>query len=337
MRLRCFDDSVAQRTEHLLAPADDMGLSLFVRHVRPRGPCRGTVVLVHGATLASGLWDIAVPGYSVLDALAGFGYSAWAPDIRGYGRSGRLADPTSPYAGIHEAVRDIGAVVDHACAADGTAQALLVGGSWGSITTARYATERPQRVGALALVAPIYASANALWLTDLSHPDAPDRLRADLGATRRVGLADLCRRWDPEIPGGDLARRRDEGVLRALMIDALAAEPAPPIGCAGPPTFSVPNGTLIDLFESFSGRPLYDPARLPMPVLLVRGEDDQTSTAVDMRALQQRLVHSHVQCETLSGAGHFVCAERSAPVLQRLLKDFLDRHSCLLAQGGASR
>jgi pimeloyl-ACP methyl ester carboxylesterase len=121
------------------------------------------------------------------------------------------------------------------------------------------------------------------------------------------------------------------------MIDALVAEPAPPLGYAGPPTFSVPNGTLIDLFESFSGRPLYDPERLPMPVLLVRGEDDQTSTAVDMRALQQRMVHSPVQCETLPDAGHFICAERAAPVLQRLLGGFLARHSSLVAHGGASR
>ena len=337
MRSSGCESSAVERTDHRLPPADALGLTLFVRQARPCGPCRGTVVLVHGATLASGLWDIAVPGYSVLDALAGLGYSVWAPDIRGYARSGRLTDPTSPYAGLHEAVRDIGAVVDHACAADGTAQVLLVGGSWGSITTARYATERPHRVGALALVAPIYASPNALWLTDLSHPDAPDRLRADLGATRRVGRADLCRRWDPEIPGGDPAKRREERVLRALMHDALVAEPAPPLGDSDPPTFSVPNGTLIDLFESFSGRPLYDPARLPMPVLLVRGEDDQTSTAVDMRALQQRMAHSQVQCEILPDAGHFICAERAAPALQRLLGGFLARHSSLVAHGGASR
>ena len=58
------------RVTHRLAPADAMGLRLFARQARPDGPSRGTVVLIHGATLASGLWDIAVPGYSMLEALA---------------------------------------------------------------------------------------------------------------------------------------------------------------------------------------------------------------------------------------------------------------------------
>ena len=58
------------RLAHRLAPADAMGLRLFVRQALPEGPRRGSVVLVHGATLASGLWDIDVPGYSVLLALA---------------------------------------------------------------------------------------------------------------------------------------------------------------------------------------------------------------------------------------------------------------------------
>ena len=326
-----------ERTDHRLAPADALGLSLFARQARPVGPSRGTVVLVHGATLASGLWDIAVPGYSLLEALAGVGYSVWALDIRGYARSGRLPCPTAPYAGLAEAVRDIGAVVNHACHADGTSQVALVGGSWGSVTAARYATEHPQRVRALALVAPIYATPNALWLSDLTRPDTPDRLRADLGATRHVGRADLCRRWDPEIPGGEPSLRRDDHVLDALMADALAAEPGPVDGAIGHDTFCVPNGTLQDLFECFSGRPLYDPTRLPMPVLLVRGEDDQTSTAADMRSLQKRLLRSQVRCVTLPDAGHFICAERTAPALQLLLKDFLARHPSLLPQGGASR
>ena len=327
MRSSGCESSAVKRTDHRLPPADAMGLSLFVRQARPCGPCRGTVVLVHGATLASGLWDIAVPGYSMLEALAGIGYSVWAPDIRGYARSGRLSCPNAPYAGLHEAVRDIAAVVDHACHADGTSQVMVLGGSWGSITVARYATEQPRRVRALALVAPIYATPNALWLSELSSPGAAGQLRADLGATRRVGRADLCRRWDPEIPGGAPSLRRDDRVLDALMADALAAEPDRPDGTHSHDTFGVPNGTLQDLFESFSGRPLYEPALLPMPVLLVRGEDDQTSTAIDMLALQQGLVHSQVQCETLPDAGHFICAERAAPVLQRLLGDFLARHS----------
>jgi pimeloyl-ACP methyl ester carboxylesterase len=318
------------RTSHRLAPADDTGLRLFVRQARPEGPSRATVVLVHGATLASGLWDIAVPGYSLLEDLARAGFSVWAPDIRGYARSDRLARPTHAYAGLHEAVRDIAAVVDHACDSDGngrSGQVLLAGGSWGSITAASYAVAHPRRVQALALLAPIFASPNRLWLDDLGDPADRTRLRTDLGPTRRVGRADLCRRWDPEIAGGDPTRRREDRVLDALLADALAAEPAvqalPDHDCS----FCVPNGTLLDLFESFSGRPPYDPSTLRMPVLLVRGEDDLTSTAADVDALRARLTGGAVHCETLPDAGHFVCAERSAPRLHQVLFDFFSRQT----------
>ena len=315
------------RATHHLAPADAMGLRLFARQARPDGPSRGTVVLIHGATLASGLWDIAVPGYSMLEALAHAGFSAWAPDIRGYARSDRLAHPEQAYAGLDEAVRDIAAVVEHACGTDHSGQALLLGGSWGSITAASYACAPPKRVRALALLAPIFATPNRLWLDDLGDPADPTRLRRDLGPTRQVGRPELCRRWDPEISGGDPARRREVRVLDALMADALAAEPGVQEGPVHDRNFRVPNGTLVDLFESFSGRPPYDPARLRMPVLLVRGEDDMTSTAADVDTLRARLDEVPVQCETLPDAGHFVCAERAAPQLQHVLAGFFTRNA----------
>jgi pimeloyl-ACP methyl ester carboxylesterase len=305
-----------------LPAADGMGLALHVRHVAPAGKARGTVVLVHGATLASGLWDIAVPGYSVMEALAAAGYSAWALDVRGYARSGRLPKPTQAYAGRHDAVADIAATVEHACGHDGVAQVRLVGGSWGSITAACYASEHPQRVAALALMAPIYATPNASWLLDLAEPGDPARLRAALGPTRRVSRADLLQRWDREIVQADKTARRDPRVLDALMRDALDAEAVAATTKASD-AFTAPNGTLHDLFDAFSGRPLYNAATLHMPVLLVRGEHDATSTSADAELLRHRLASRNVQMHTVPDAGHFICAECAAPRFQQCLLDFL--------------
>ncbi len=305
----------ARRTLRL-PPVDDAGLGLHVRHVAPAGPSRGTVMLVHGATLASGLWDIAVPGYSVMQALAQAGFSAWALDIRGYARSGRLQAPTAAYAGRHEAVRDIAHAVDFACRHDGREHLLLVGGSWGSITSALYASGRPQRVAALALMAPLYAAVNLPWLRDLAEPGNRLQRRADLGPTRRVDKPHLLMRWDAEIPHGNPARRRDPAVLDALVQDALDAE------ATAASHFVVPNGTLHDLFEVFSGRPLYDPTALRMPVLLLRGEQDLTSTDADARRLFEALGSGDKQYLQIGDAGHFVCAERAAHVFQQSLLGF---------------
>lgn len=304
-------------------PADGAGLALHLRHAAPAGASRGTVVLVHGATLASGLWDIAVPGYSVLAALAGAGFSAWAPDLRGYARSDRVAQPRAAYATLPEAVHDIGAVIAHACRADGVAQVLLVGGSWGSITAAAYAAAQPQQVAGLALMAPLYGSVNERWLADLADPSDRSRMNPRLGATRRVDRAALLRRWDPEIPYPDKHRRRDDAVLDALLADALAAEPDG--GAAG--MFTVPNGTLHDLFAVFSGRPLVDPAAILVPTLLLRGEHDATSTDDDTRALFARLGTADKQSLTIGDAGHFICAERNAPLFQDALLGFARRLS----------
>lgn len=311
----------AARRHFRIPPADEAGLGLHLRHAGPAAGSRATVLLVHGATIASGLWDIAVPGYSTLEALAARGFSAWALDVRGYGRSARLASPNRAYAGREEAVRDIGAAVDFALAHDGRTRLVLFGGSWGSITASIFATRRPHSLMGLALMAPLYATPNRGWIETLADPASAGRpdavLNPALGATRAVDRAHLLHRWDPEIPPGHEARRHPE-VLDALLHDALQAEPA------GAHAFTVPNGTLHDLFEVFSGRPLYDPAAIALPTLLMRGEHDATSTHADAQRLFERLASRDKTYMQFGDAGHFVCAEVGAGRFQRALADFVD-------------
>lgn len=308
-----------RRAVHRLPAADTMGLALHLRHVGPESGARGSVLLVHGATLASGLWDLAVPGYSVLDALASVGFSAWALDVRGYGRSARLAAPVAAYAGREDAVRDIATAMTFACAHDDVPSLMLVGGSWGSLTTGLLASRDPGRIAGLALMAPLYATVNESWLADLADPREPARLHPALGACRTVGRAELLARWDAEIPPGRTEQRRDPVVFEALLEEALACES--PRGS----TFTVPNGTLHDLLEVFSGRALYDASALRMPVLLVRGEHDATSTHVDAQRLFEALGTHDKQYLQIGDAGHFVCLERRAAEFQRALAGFAAR------------
>jgi pimeloyl-ACP methyl ester carboxylesterase len=308
-----------RRAVHRLPPADAMGLALHLRHAAPEAGASGSLLLVHGATLASGLWDVPLPGYSVLDTLAAAGFSVWALDIRGYARSARLAAPIAAYAGREDALRDIAAAMAFACRHDGVSRLVLVGGSWGSLTTALLATRDAERIAGLALMAPLYAAVNTGWLADLADPYDPTRLRPGLGASRAVDRANLLARWDPEIPPGRVDQRRDPAVLDALLADALACESAPAA------SFMAPNGTLQDLLEVFSGRPLYDASALRMPVLMVRGEHDATSTHVDAQRLFEALGSHDKQYLQIGDAGHFVCVERRAPEFQRALAAFAAR------------
>ena len=311
------------------------GPRLALRHRPAIGPRSGPPVLfVHGATLASELYDVAgtsgPSGYSWMRHAAVHGRDAFALDIRGYARSERPSSfeqppgEGEPYATHREAVADIGRAADLVRERTGADHIDLVGGSWGSITSAIYATRHADALRRLVLFAPIFAEANEGWLDITADP--PDRSRPNpapspaLGAYRLVTRAAVRERWDAEIPGEPTAFR-PEAVFDALMDEALAADPL--ATTHDPPAMRVPNGTLIDLHEAFSGRPLYDPAAIRTPTLLIRGDCDPTSTASDMARLAARLPNAHAL--TIPNASHFAIAEHAAPAVFEAAEAFLRR------------
>lgn len=309
------------RSRIWLEPSSECPLRLHVRHVAPATGSVGTIVIVHGATFGSGLWDIAVPGYSTLDALASAGFSVWAPDIRGYAKSERLREPTVAYAGREEAILDIRAVVRFALENDQRKRLMLIGGSWGSVTAGLFATRHHELLHGLALMAPLYGAVNELWLESLADPADRTKMNPALKATREIDLAHVLGRWDPEIPPGREQSRRDEVVLQALMADAMSSE------AAGRQSFTVPNGTLVDLFEVFSGRPLYHAKLLELPLLMIRGVHDQTSTAADAQGFFDSVASVDKTYVQMGDSGHFLCAERKARQFQQLLIDFCKAHA----------
>ena len=285
---------------HRIDSGDVPGLRL---HLRARGddPARAPVLMVHGATYASTLFDLAVPDRNWMAALEAAGFAAYALDVRGYGRSAMPRVPDAPFARAPEAGRDIGDAMAWIGARHGRTPAL-VGGSWGSITTAAWVAAGGT-AAALVLYAPIFAARNTGWLELLGEGG---RLR-DWGPTRPVTLEATRARWDDEIPAG--ARWREEAVLTDLWTRSLADQGRPAEAAA----FEAPNGTFLDLWEAMSGRPLYDPGAVRCPALLIRGGADRTSTRADASALLDRLGAPERAYVEIANGAHFVSAERRAP------------------------
>lgn len=318
MTWRSHDSAVS----HYIPSRTDAGLRL---HLRARGddPARAPVLFVHGATYASRLYDIPHPGASWLGAAARGGLAAYALDIRGYGksRSPSTEAATQPFARADKAIHDIDDAVDWIRARHGADRVSVLGGSWGSITTGLYtATIGAAKVRRLVLYAPIFAEANKGWLSLLRSPDDPASFNPALGAFRLVTEAETRARWDDEIPAG--AEWRSERVFQALVQSSFSDDPA--AGGLSPPAFRAPNGTLVDLWEAFNGRPLYDPAAISCPVMLIRGGTDKTSTRSDAMALFDKLTRAaDRQYVEIANGAHFVSAERRAPMVFSAVNAFL--------------
>ena len=279
---------------------DLSGLRLHLR-ARGDGPSRPPVLMVHGATYASPLFDLAVPGRNWMASLEAAGFATYALDVRGYGRSAMPEAPAAPYPRAPEAGRDIGDAMAWIAARHGRTPALL-GASWGSITTAAWVAGGGD-AAALMLYAPIFAARNAGWLDMLGVGG----ILRDWGPTRRVTLKATRARWDAEIPEG--ACWREEAVLSDLWAQSLTDQGLDPDAGA----FEAPNGTFLDLWETMNGRPLYDPAAVRCPTLLIRGGADPTSTRPDALALLDRLGASERRYVEIANGAHFVSAERRAP------------------------
>jgi pimeloyl-ACP methyl ester carboxylesterase len=306
---------------HFIDSSDEAGLRLHLR-ARADDPDRAPVLFVHGATYASRLYDIPHRRANWLEATAQAGFAAYALDIRGFGRSypANAPAPDRPYARAEQAVCDIGDAVAWLRERHGAERIRLVGGSWGSITSATYAsTAGRAHVERLVLYAPIFAERNQGWLSFLADPQEPACFDPAFGAYRLIDEEQTRLRWDEECPTGQQWR---EGAVLAMLFET-SADDDPQSVNHKPRAFRAPNGALADLWAVFNERPLYDPAAISCPALLVRGSADATSTRSDALALLDHLGSTEKRYVEIANGGHFLSAERRAPQVFATVNAFL--------------
>ena len=161
-----------------------------------------------------------------------------------------------------------------------------------------------------------------MWIDRIANPDNRTRVNPALGSYRWVDLAQLLSRWDADIPhGAEKADYRDKAIPKAIMQAFAASDPASrPHGNV---SFRVPNGALMDAFEIFNGRTLYDPRSISVPTPIVRGGDDTTSTASDALRLFDALGARRKRFVTFSPGSHFLCVEWNAAELYAEIKLYL--------------
>lgn len=247
---------------------------LQMRRLRAGGP---PVLYIHGATFPGAL-SVGYrfgDGRSWEDALNAAGFDCWALDFEGFGGSARPAGFDGPAGAAPPILRSgtardqIARAVRHVRQVRGDgAPVNIVAHSWGTIPAARFAAEHPDLVARLVLFGPV-----------LQRPAPAGAALPPMPAWRLVTVEQQLARFISDVPAGQ------PPVLAELQLEHwgpawLASDP----GAAGrmPQAVKLPGGPVADLAASWSGTVLYDPERLSIPTMIVRGAWDSVCTDDDV-------------------------------------------------------
>ncbi len=308
--------------EEFRIPASDPGIELYLRNRRPEGMAAfaaGRVLLfVHGATYpAETSFDLPLGGTSWMEFIAGSGFDVWLVDVRGYGGSTRPPEMSAPPQASPPIVRtgtaaqDVAAAVDFILAKRGVPKLDLMGWSWGTSIMAVFATQNPDKVERLVLYAP-------QWLRT-----TPSLISGE-GAYRTVSVEATRDRW---LKG--VAEDKKKDLIPAGWFEqwADATFATDPVGSqATPRTLRAPNGVVADSQELWSsGKPLYDPAQIRVPTLVVHAEWDQDLPTYMAQAVFERLTNAPWKRFVEIGEGtHTVMMEKNRMQLFREVQLFLE-------------
>ena len=309
--------------EEFMIPGADPGVQLYVRNKRPRELSsfkpENIVLFVHGATYpAESAFDLKLEGLSWMDYIAARGNDVYMVDVRGYGKSSRPAEmnqpaqANKPIVNTDTAARDYGAAVDFIRARRGVDKINVLGWSWGTAITALYTSRNNAKVNRLVLYAPIWLR-QSKSLTDSGGA---------LGAYRVVTV--------------DAARKRKETGLKPgqnPMPDAWfeawaeATFASDPVGAKGNPRFvRAPNGVVQDGRDYWSaGRPMFDPADIRVPTMLILAEWDADTPLYMAQTLFPLMVNAAPKRLVVIGQGtHSVINEKNRMQLFREVQMFYD-------------
>jgi pimeloyl-ACP methyl ester carboxylesterase len=148
-----------------VVPLERNGIALHLAKYQVDGAGQTKPILfAHGLTYSSHEFDVDYADYSLVRYFANNGYTVWLLDIAGYGSSAAVTDgflPDSDYA-----AEDIAAAVRLIAQKSGVAKVDVLGWSWGTVTSGRFAAKYPDLVNKLVLYAPIVAGVVEVQVTD---------------------------------------------------------------------------------------------------------------------------------------------------------------------------
>ena len=263
-------------------PLERAGVALHLESYRvDDGQVKQPILLVHGVTYSSHEFDVNYGDYSLARYLAANGFEVWRLDIAGFGESGRVADgflPDSDYA-----AEDIAAAVRLILARDGIKRMDVLGWSWGTVTSGRFAARHPEMVRRLVLYAPIVAGLGEQAVKEPFHRNSWLHAAGDFQMT----------------PSNTI----DEAIVEPVVSDTFLSN------CWRYDGEQSPNGGRRDLLVSPEKR-LIPTADIEAPVLLIAGSKDQYVSPALCREAYGTLKNKASRLEIIDGAAHAMLIEK---------------------------
>jgi pimeloyl-ACP methyl ester carboxylesterase len=280
----------------------DVRLFLWEKYVDRLTDKRGTVLFVHGSSMASQpTFDLQVadrPFSSVMDWFAVKGYDTWCVDMEGYGRSDKHRDITC----------DIANGADDLAAASACIQSLrnnegflVYGISSGALRAAMFAEQHPGRVQRLALDAFVWTGAGSPTLAE-RRKKLPQFMESN---RRPIDLDFVYSIFNRDHPG---TASRDVIEAFAEAITELDD--------------SMPNGTYIDMCSRL---PLTTPAKIQCPTIIMRGEYDGIASFDDLIRFFTALPNHDKQFSVMPGISHASFQQKNYMLAYQILYNFFSQ------------
>jgi branched-chain amino acid transport system substrate-binding protein len=313
-------NAVAEET--LLIPFGPGGLRLFLRHLPRASAATGkskAVLFVHGATFPSAL-AAAFPfgGHSWMEDLSAAGFDAWALDFMGYGGSDRYPQMSHsdlgaiPLLRAQEASEQIETAIQFIRKTQHVETVSIIAHSWGTLPSGLFATRRQGLLDRLVLFGPVA----------LRHERPHKNPDTEAGPASNVTVEAQFKRFYGYVPRGEspVIAATDMALWGPTY---LASDPDSTT--RQPPSVRVPYGPVADIDLAWSGSFPYEPARIRVPVLIVRGEWDAVTKDADAHWLYDRLRNAPIKRDVTIGRGtHVMHLEASRFQLYREVQTFLE-------------
>jgi pimeloyl-ACP methyl ester carboxylesterase len=292
-------NAAVKSEEHWTDKPGGVKLFLFEKYAADPKTTAGTVLLVHGSSMAAQpTFDLQVPGRpdsSVMDFFARKNFDCWCVDMEGYGRSTKDRDNNAP---IAQGADDCLAAATYIQKLRGNRPFLVYGISSGALRAALFAQRHPALVARLALDAMVWTGEGSPTLAErrkkLPEFAAKNRRPIDKAFIRSI--------FDRDHPG-----TAEERVIDAFA-DAVVALDT-----------SVPTGTYVDMCAHL---PVVDPEKIGVPTLIMRGQWDGIAGFADLVAFFARLPNPDKHFAVMPGISHASFQQKNYMLVYHILLSF---------------